>query len=132
MNEKYINFGKFSAKTDDVTNYIPARLSGILIPLSSFFCGMVFLKSFSIMIRDRKNHKSPNSAYPEAAVAGALGIRLGGPYPHFGKIVEKQTIGELVKEVELADILKAIKLMHIATFVFLIFSLGILVFYNTI
>lgn len=114
-NDKYINFGWASAKLDDVANFIPARISGLIIPIAAFLCGKSFVKSFRIMLRDHKNHKSPNSAYPEAAFAGALGIRLGGNNTYFGKVVVKPTIGDPDKELALKDILDAVRLMYITS-----------------
>src|SRR5699024_5399478 len=91
-NDKYKDFGFFSAKLDDVFNYIPARLTAYLIVISSFILRLNCKNSFKIYKRDRYNHSSPNSAHPEAAVAGALGIRLGGANYYFGKLLEKPTI----------------------------------------
>lgn len=93
-NDKYIEFGYFPAKLDDVFNYIPARLSGYFIVVVSFILGLDYKNSFKIYKRDKNNHSSPNSAHPEAAVAGALNVQLGGPNYYFGKFVEKQTIGD--------------------------------------
>ena len=93
-NDKYIEFGYFPAKLDDVFNYIPARLSGYFIFIASFVLGLDYKNSFKIYKRDKNNHSSPNSAHPEAAVAGALNVQLGGPNYYFGKLVEKQTIGD--------------------------------------
>lgn len=93
-NDKYIEFGYFTAKLDDVFNYIPARLSGYFIVVVSFILGLDYKNSFKIYKRDKNNHSSPNSAHPEAAVAGALNVQLGGPNYYFGKLVEKQTIGD--------------------------------------
>lgn len=115
MNDKYISFGRVSAKTDDAANYIPARLSGVIIPLSAWLCGKNFKQSFSIMRRDRRNHKSPNCAYPEAAVAGALGVQLGGANVYFGKVVDKPTIGDAGKKLEPVDITDTIKIMYAAS-----------------
>lgn len=112
MNEKYIDLGRFSAKTDDVANYIPARLSGLLLPLSAALCGLNGYQSFKIMLRDRRNHKSPNCAYPEAAVAGALGVMMGGNNVYFGKVVEKPTIGDAHRDLEPLDIKRTIRLMY--------------------
>lgn len=112
MNEKYINLGRVSAKTDDAANWIPARLSGIFIPLAALVCGKSFSGSFRIMLRDRRNHKSPNCAYPEAAVAGALGIRIGGTNIYFGQVIVKPTIGDARKELEADDIKDTIRLMY--------------------
>jgi adenosylcobinamide-phosphate synthase len=123
MNDKYINLGRASAKTDDAANYIPARLSGVLIPLSALLSGMNFSKSFSIMMRDRRNHKSPNCAYPEAAVAGALGIRIGGTNIYFGRAVEKPTIGDPDREIKADDIKKTIMLMYVSSLLTLLLGL---------
>ncbi|MDF2524889.1 MAG: cobalamin biosynthesis protein, partial [Clostridiales bacterium] len=123
MNEKYINIGRASAKTDDAANYLPARISGILIPASAMLCGMNFSKSFYIMRRDRRNHKSPNCAYPEAAVAGALGIRIGGTNVYFGKAVEKPTIGDPDREIQAEDIPRTIHLMYVSSTLTLILGL---------
>ncbi len=116
-NDKYINFGWASAKLDDLANFIPARISGLIIPIAALLCGKSFVKSFRIMRRDRRNHKSPNSAYPETAFAGALGIRLGGSSIYFGKVVVKPTIGDPDKELELKDISNAVRLMHTASLI---------------
>ncbi|KNY27996.1 adenosylcobinamide-phosphate synthase CbiB [Pseudobacteroides cellulosolvens] len=112
MNEKYIDMGRFSAKADDAANYIPARISGLLLPLSAAICGMNGAQSFKIMLRDRRNHKSPNCAYPEAAVAGALGVMMGGNNVYFGKVVEKPTIGDAYRDFEALDIKRTIRLMY--------------------
>jgi len=98
-NDKYLDFGWFSAKSDDVANYIPARVSGFLISISSFIVGKGFKDSFKTMLRDSKKHSSPNSGISEAAMAGALGIRLGGGAFYQGKFVEKQYIGNDIKKV---------------------------------
>ena len=111
MNEKYIDLGCFPARIDDVFNYIPARLSGILMCVSSIFKYDV-VNGFKIMLRDRKNHKSLNSAYPEGAVAGLLNIQLGGSSRYFGKIIEKPTIGDEIRKVERDDIKKTIEIMY--------------------
>lgn len=123
MNEKYINFGRASAKTDDAANFIPARISGILIPLGALICGFNFKKSFTIMLRDRHKHKSPNCAYPEAAFAGALGIKLGGTNIYFGQPVEKPVIGDVEKEISHADIPKAVRLMYMVSAIALILGM---------
>lgn len=110
-NEQYMELGFFPAKVDDVYNYIPARLTGVLICLSSIFRFNV-KNGFRIMIRDRKNHKSPNAAYPEGAVAGLLNIQLGGNSYYFGKIVEKPTIGDRIRNIHRQDIKKTIEIMY--------------------
>lgn len=125
-NEKYINLGMASARLDDIANFIPARLTGVLIPLSALLCGMNFLKSFSIMLRDRRNHKSPNCAYSEAAVAGALGVRVGGNNIYFGKIVEKPTIGDPDRKLNIEDIPKTVKLMYTTSFLALLLGVALM------
>ncbi len=104
MNDKYLHIGFFPAKTDDIFNLIPARLTGILLCLSAPMVKGNVLKSFKIMIRDRKNHKSPNCAYPEAAAAGALKVQLGGTNIYFGVPVEKPTIGDPQNSLEYSHI----------------------------
>lgn len=93
-NEKYIHFGWFSAKLDDAANFVPSRITGFLIALSAFFLKKDFRRSFEIMFRDGRKNPSPNSGIPEAAMAGALGIKLGGPCVYKGIISEKPYIGE--------------------------------------
>lgn len=111
MNEKYIDLGYFPAKTDDMFNYIPARITGVLMCLSSLFRFKI-KDGFNIMIRDRKNHKSPNSAYPEGAVSGLLGIQLGGDNIYHGKLVHKPTIGDKLKDISKNDIKDTIEIMY--------------------
>lgn len=98
-NERYINLGWFSARLDDMANFIPARICGFLIPVASFLLGNGFSSSFRIMLRDHKKHASPNSGIPEAAMAGALRIRLGGDVWYCGKFYKRPFIGEPKKEV---------------------------------
>lgn len=114
MNEKYRHIGFFPAKVDDVFNFIPARVTGFLICMVSFVVKGNIFTSFKIMIRDRKNHKSPNCAYPEAAAAGAMGVQLGGTNVYFGEVVYKPTIGDKVKELSFEHINDSIKLMYAA------------------
>ena len=123
-NEKYMDFGKFSAKIDDVANFIPARITGFLIVAASMILRYNYKNSLKIFIRDRKNHSSPNSAHAEASVAGALGVQFGGRVSYFGKEADKPTIGDKIKDFELEDIKKNIKIMYITSFLSLaIFSL---------
>lgn len=104
LNEEYRDLGWASAKLDDLANWIPARLSGVLLPLAGGFWGQNFRKGLQIMWRDRHNHKSPNGGYPEAAIAGLLGIQLGGLNYYFGEPVAKPTIGDPLKPLEKKDI----------------------------
>ena len=93
-NEKYADFGWFSARFDDLMNFIPARITGLLIAGSSLVLGKNFKDSFSVMIKDGRKHPSPNSGIPEAAMAGALGIKLGGASLYEGRFYEKPDIGK--------------------------------------
>ena len=119
-NEIYMDFGKFSAKLDDVANFIPARITGILIVIASMILGYDYKNSLKIFIRDRKNHSSPNSGHAEAGVAGALGVQFGGRVSYFGKEVDKPVIGDKAKDFELEDIKKNIKIMYAASFLSLV------------
>ena len=126
-NEKYMDFGKFSAKIDDVANFIPARITGVLIVAASMILRYNYKNSLKIFIRDRKNHSSPNSAHAEAGVAGALGVQFGGRVSYFGKEVDKPVIGDKIKDFELEDIKKNIKIMYATSFLSLVLFSVILV-----
>lgn len=110
MNEKYRWIGFFPAKTDDVFNFIPARVTGISMNIASIIKYNA-LDGFKIMFRDRKNHKSPNCAYPEGAVAGLLGVQLGGSNYYFGEIMMKPKIGDFKRKLEKLDIKRAVEIM---------------------
>jgi adenosylcobinamide-phosphate synthase len=114
-NEKYIMFGRFSAKLDDAVNYIPARLSALAMILAAGIGGFDAVNAFRIWKRDRRNHSSPNSAQTEAACAGALHIQLGGRASYFGKVQEKPRQGDPDRALEADDIIRACKLMHITS-----------------
>ncbi|MBS4958010.1 MAG: cobalamin biosynthesis protein [Clostridium sp.] len=111
-NDKYIEFGYFPAKLDDVFNYIPARLSGYFIFMASFSLGLDYKNSFKIYKRDKNNHSSPNSAHPEAAVAGALNVQLGGANYYFGKLVEKPTIGDDIEKIDIYKVNKTNNILY--------------------
>ena len=110
-NDKYLYFGRAAAKFDDVVNYIPARLSAILMIGAAGCCGMDAANGWRIYKRDRYNHSSPNSAHTEAVTAGALHIQLAGNAYYFGKLYEKPTIGDDLRPVENRDIRRANRLM---------------------
>lgn len=111
-NDKYLYFGRCSAKLDDVANYLPARISGWLMVAASFICGMDGRQAARIYRRDRRNHASPNSAQTEAAMAGALDVQLAGNAYYFGKLYEKPTIGDPIRAVEPEDIRRSNRLMY--------------------
>lgn len=119
-NDKYYYLGFASAKIDDIANYIPARLGVVLLSLGSLFAGFNFKDALKIGIRDRKNHKSPNCAFSEGAVAGALGIQLGGTNVYFGKEVYKPTIGDKTREIEIEDIVRTNKIMYSSSIISII------------
>lgn len=110
-NERYAQFGWAAARLDDLANFIPARLTGLLVPVAALLLRLDARSAWRILRRDRKNHASPNSGHGEAAVAGALGIRLGGSSTYFGRVVRKPTIGEARQPITAAHILAANRLM---------------------
>ncbi len=114
-NDRYIHFGWASAKLDDLVNFIPARLTGILIVIASLWMGYNWRNSISILKRDCRNHSSPNSGYPEAAMAGALEIQIGGTNSYFGQLVYKPTIGEPIKKLHIENIAQTIRIMYSAS-----------------
>ena len=124
-NDEYMEFGYFPAKLDDVFNFIPARITGILIVISSAMLGLDYKNSYRIYIRDRYNHTSPNSAHPEAAMAGALRVQLGGANYYFGKLVEKPTIGDKLKEIDIKDVNRTSKVLYMSFFISYIIILSI-------
>ena len=119
-NEKYINFGRFSAIADDAANYIPARLAAYFMIAASWILKMNHKNAYKIYKRDRYNHKSPNSAHTESVCAGALNIMLGGDSYYGGKLVSKPTMGDSTKEIDIQDIVRANKLMYTTSILFLL------------
>jgi len=115
MDEKYRDIGWSSAKLDDVLNYIPARLTALLMAFAARLTGMDGKNALRIVRRDHANHKSPNSAWSEAAAAGALHIQLGGTHLYFGKPVEKPTIGDEDRPAEEEDIRKVNRLLYVTS-----------------
>ena len=111
-NDRYLYFGRFAAKLDDVLNYIPARMSALFMILSCRFAGLSSKGARYIFRRDRYNHASPNSAQTEAVMAGALGIQLAGDAYYFGKLCKKKTIGDALRPIEYEDIRRANRLLY--------------------
>jgi len=112
-NERYLYFGWFSAKLDDIANYIPARLSILLVPLASLILRKRALNTLCTILRDGKKSPSPNAGIPEAAFAGALGIQLGGVNYYQGKRILKPILGVEAKRREEEHIIEAIHLMWV-------------------
>jgi adenosylcobinamide-phosphate synthase len=122
-NERYHALGFFPANIDDIANYFPARITGVCMILGSVFRFSV-REGFRIMFRDRRNHKSPNCAYPEGAVAGLLGVQLGGTNIYFGNVVAKPTIGDATRPLAGQDIMRAIEIMFRTEIVLLVLYMG--------
>ena len=118
-NERYFRFGRFSAKLDDLLNFIPSRMTALLMILSAFLLGMDGSNAYRIWKRDRLNHASPNSAQTEAVCAGALGVLLAGDAYYFGQLVKKKTIGDDRRPVKPDDIPAANKLMYVTSLLML-------------
>ncbi len=130
-NDKYLYFGRCAAKLDDILNFIPARISGILMVAATIFDKKNFDtgNAWKVFKRDRLKHKSPNSAHTEAAAAGALNIQLAGPASYFGKIVDKDYLGDKNREVAADDIKKMNELMYltsISAFTICVLILGLI------
>ena len=121
LDEKYRDIGWSSAKLDDVLNFIPARLTALLMICTAFLTGQDGKNAFRILKRDHANHKSPNCAWSEAAAAGALHIQLGGTHDYFGKPVEKPTIGDADRPAEKKDIHRANLLLYGASLLMIVF-----------
>ena len=105
-------FGKCAARLDDAANFIPSRISALLIILSAYAADYDGEGAFRIFLRDRKKHASPNSAQTESAAAGALQIQLGGDAVYFGKTVKKPVIGDPIRKPEPEDIPRVNRLAY--------------------
>lgn len=114
LDEKYRDVGWSSARTDDMLNFVPARLTALLMCLAAFLTGLDGKNAWRIVRRDHANHKSPNCAWSEAAAAGALHIQLGGTHDYFGKPVEKPTIGDADRPAQRGDIAKVNRLLYVS------------------
>lgn len=124
-NEKYLYFGRAAAKLDDIANYLPSRLSALLLIAAAFFCRENVKNAWKIWRRDRRNHASPNSAQTEAVMAGALMVQLAGPAWYFGEYYDKPTIGDPLRPVEPRDILRANRMLYWGGFLSLILLCGL-------
>lgn len=127
-NDRYLYFGRFAAKLDDIMNYIPARLSALLMILAAFLLKLDYRNAWLIFKRDRYNHASPNSAQTESVCAGALGIQLAGDAFYFGKLYKKKTIGDALRPVSYEDIVSANRLLYgtaYLTFALCVIGMGV-------
>lgn len=118
-NDKYLHFGRVAARVDDVANFIPARLTGLLFICAAVVLHMNYRNAFDMMKRDAMKHPSPNGGWAEATVAGALNIRLGGMNYYFGEPYFRAYMGDPHEQLTAAHIIGAIKLMYTATILFL-------------
>lgn len=131
-NATYRDFGWAPARLDDLANWLPARLALPVIAMGAVFCGLSGRKSLAIAMRDGSKHPSPNSGIPEAAMAGALGIRLGGASFYSGELNTKPFIGDDLRELELSDISHSLKIMFTASLLVLIGLIAIELIHNLI
>ncbi|MBF0572781.1 MAG: cobalamin biosynthesis protein CobD [Desulfamplus sp.] len=124
QNDRYILFGRASAKIDDIANFIPARISVVII---SFAAAVISLKrgkrAFITAVREGREHKSPNSGYPEAAFAGAIGVKLGGPNYYHGTLVKKPYIGKNFVDPNIKAIKMACELMILSSVIAIMISI---------
>ena len=119
-NEKYLYFGRFPAKMDDVFNFIPSRVTAPFMIVAAFLTGMDGKNAWKIWRRDRRKHASPNSAQTESACAGALRVRLAGDAVYFGKLHKKEYLGDPLRPIEPEDIRRAGRLMYVTAFLVLL------------
>lgn len=115
-NEKYRYFGWCSSRLDDVLNYVPARLSALLMPLAAMLLpSMSAVRSIRAVLKFARRHPSPNSGIPESAAAGALGIEVGGINRYFGQDSERARLGWPLRTLAAGDILQTVKLLYVTT-----------------
>ena len=128
-NDRYLHFGRAAAKLDDAVNYLPARISALLMIAVAAVSGKNYDagEAWRIWRRDNRKHASPNSAQTESVCAGALGIRLAGDASYFGKVVKKPYIGDPKRPVEYEDIRRANHLMNRTAWICEMLCLGILI-----
>ena len=124
-NDRYINFGRFAAKLDDIANYIPSRISAYLMIFASKIMGCNSRNAYRIFKRDSRNHASPNSAQTESVVAGALEIQLAGDAYYFGKLYKKPFIGDGIKPIKYDNIADSIKLMYMTSVISAVLFVGL-------
>ena len=123
--ERYKDFGCWAARIDDVANYIPARLTALLMVIAS---GKLSLLKF--VWKNGRKHASPNSGYPEAALAGTLNCRFGGPHYYFGELFDKPYIGENDRELTTRDMRTAVRINRLAEVLMLVLAVVSLSVYS--
>lgn len=122
--ERYLQFGCWAAHIDDVANYIPARLTAAVMVVTTNPQHLRFV------LRNGKNHASPNSGYPEAALAGILNCRFGGPHKYFGEVFDKPYIGDNDRELTTADMKTAIRVNRMAEILMIALLLAESIFFH--
>lgn len=125
-NERYAQFGWASARLDDLANFIPARIAGLILPLAAGLRGKAGIRSLKTILRDRRNHPSPNAGIPEAAVAGALGVQLGGMSCYQGTPSARPLIGDKINPLSPVRIKETVDMMYLASILFLLLGAGII------
>ena len=116
----YLYFGRSAAYLDDIANFIPARLSAGLILVAGFFQGLDWRSGWRILARDRRAHASPNCGYPEAAMAGILGLRIGGDNRYHGQLIKKPFIGDDLEDVSQLHVARAIRNLYLGSSIFVV------------
>jgi adenosylcobinamide-phosphate synthase len=125
-NERYIHLGRVSARLDDALNYIPSRLAALLLIAAAGISGGDAREAWRLWRREGRFHTSPNSGQTEAAMAGALGVFLGGPSRYGGRLVDKPTLGEGGRAAGEEDVHAAERLVTLGTLLSMILCLGVL------
>ncbi|MCU0573670.1 MAG: adenosylcobinamide-phosphate synthase CbiB [Syntrophobacteraceae bacterium] len=126
LNDRYRYFGWFAARADDVVNFVPSRLTALLMAAAAAALGLDWRNAWKVARKDARRMKSPNAGYPEAAAAGALHIQLGGSSTYFGQVVMKPTLGEDVNPLSPEVYSSMIRLMYATSFLAFLMALGIL------
>lgn len=124
-NDKYLYFGRVPAGMDDIFNYIPARLTALLMIAAAYLTGLDGKNAWKIYRRDRKKHASPNAAQTESVCAGALRVQLAGDAVYFGKLYKKEFIGDSLRPIEAQDIRRTQRLMYVTALLVLFLCGGI-------
>lgn len=131
-NEKYRELGRFAARLDDFLNFIPSRLTALVMIFSAFILRLDGKGAYRIWRRDRLKHASPNSAQTESVCAGALGLRLAGDAYYFGELHKKEFIGDSVREIEPLDIKRANRLMYLTSAITALVFFGVRIMIFTV
>jgi adenosylcobinamide-phosphate synthase len=125
-NFRYRKFGKVAARADDVLNFLPARLTALTMVAAAALAGLEAQGAWRIICRDAGRASSPNAGWPEAAMAGALGVRLGGPSTYFGKLVDKPFLGDATNPLTALQYYQAIRLLYTTSILLAAVTFGVL------